>query len=395
MKIQKNTLLLVITLLTLLSCQGQNKTSSISKLVGGGCDGCEIMYIDMPEVIQSVDTSSGWYEGGQKLLLTGTVYQIDGRTPASNVILYYWQTESQGSYTSKESQSPKSKVHGHIRGWVKTNTKGQYAIYTNRPGVYPDKSEPAHIHFSIKEPDVKNEYYPDNVVFDDDPLLLPYIKKNTLKNRGGSGIVRILLDANLQVAEHDIILGLNIPDYPKKADKTSGLNIGDDQPSFIPYHAYGPDKGTQTCPVCKYGRYHGIIYFVGNHPNWNEIKKWLAFLEKEAETREKYLKVYFVYGNEKGFLKAQRQKELEQLGKELNIKHTALTFVPSFNDHETEADLNKINASSENTFIIYKHRSIVDKYLNLKALPENFIKISDALDRTQGKYFNLQEPKYH
>jgi protocatechuate 3,4-dioxygenase beta subunit len=395
MKIQKNILLIAITWFTLLSCQGQNKTSNISQLVGGGCDGCEIMYIDMPKILPSIDTSSGWHEGGQKLLLTGTVYQIDGRTPASNVILYYWQTDSQGSYTPKDNQSPKSKVHGHIRGWVKTDTKGQYAIYTNRPGVYPDKNEPAHIHFSIKEPDVKNEYYPDDVIFDDDPLVLPYIKRNTLKNRGGSGIVRILLNGKLQVAEHDIILGLNIPHYPKKANKTSGLNIGDDQPSFIPYHAYGPDKGTQTCPVCKYGRYHGIIYFVGNHTNWNEIKKWLAFLEKEAETREKYLKVYFVYGNENGFSKAQRQKELEQLGKELNIKRTALTFVPSFNDHETEADLNKINASSENTFVIYKHRSIVEKYLNLKALPENFTKISDALDRTQGKYFNLQEPKYH
>lgn len=82
-------------------------------------------------------------------------------------------------------------------------------------------------------------------------------------------------------AEHNIIPGLNIPNYPetKKSEKQSGLQLGEDNPSFIPYHAFNPDKGTRACPVCKYGRYHGIVYFVGNNPNWNDIKKWLTFLE--------------------------------------------------------------------------------------------------------------------
>lgn len=396
MKTTKIILWAVTFSLTLVSCKGQRKVSSPDKIVGGGCDGCELMFIDMPSKISSVDTSSGWHKNGQKLLLTGTVYNIDGRTPAPDVVLYYWQTDPEGKYSSEANQNPKTKRHGRIRGWVKTDSKGKYSIYTNRPGVYPDKAEPAHIHFSIKEPDVNNEYYPDDVIFDDDALVLPHLKKNSPKNRGGSGIVRILLDDKLQIAEHDIILGLNIPDYPKKAPElnNSGLNIGEDQPSFTPFHAYGSDRGTQTCPVCKYGRHHGILYFVGNKPDWNDIKKWLTFLEKEASVREKYLKVYFVYGNEKGFSKAQRQKELELLGKELNIKHTALTFVPSFNDAETEAHLNKINADLDNTFIIYKHRSIVDKYLNLKPSTENFRKIAASLSRTQSKYFNLQEPNY-
>jgi protocatechuate 3,4-dioxygenase beta subunit len=380
--------------LIVFSCEGQNKRSA--SIVGGGCDGCELMYIDMPKQLNAVDTSAGWFSTGQKLLLTGTVYQLDGRTPAPNVLLYYWQTDLTGKYTPEVNQNIKTKVHGKTRGWVKTDHKGHYAIYTNRPGVYPDKSEPAHIHISIKEANIKNEYFIDDVVFDDDPYLLPYIKKNKAKNRGGSGIVRVLLNRDVQVAEHDIILGLNIPNYPKHATtkSTSGLKIGEDQPSFIPFHAYGPDKGTQACPVCKYGRYHGIIYFVGNHPNWIEIKKWLAFLEQEAKKREKYLKVYFVYGNKTGYSKATRQTELELLGKELNIQLSALTFVPSFDDIATEANLNQINAEIENTFIIYKQRSIVDKYINLKPSEKNFGVISKALHRTQGEYFNLPEPKH-
>jgi protocatechuate 3,4-dioxygenase, beta subunit len=62
--------------------QSSDKTSANSSApVGGGCDGCEIMYIGMPASINSTDTSAGWYEKGQKLLLTGTVYKKGGRIP--------------------------------------------------------------------------------------------------------------------------------------------------------------------------------------------------------------------------------------------------------------------------------------------------------------------------
>lgn len=383
-----------------IACQAQNtqfqpetiRTNSGDIIVGGGCDGCELMYIGMPDKINAVDTSAGWNEMGQKLLMTGKVFQIDGKTPASDVVIYYWHTDTDGLYSLGKGMHPKAKEHGHLRGWVKTGHDGGYAIYTNRPASYPNEYLPAHIHLSIKEPDVANEYYTDDIVFDDDKMLVPYFKKYPPENRGGSGVVRVLLDGNLQVAEHDIILGLNIPDYPKKSslEKQSGLNIGEDQPSFIPYHAYGPDKGTQTCPVCKYGRYHGIVYFVGETPNWEDIKQWLQFLEMESIRRQQYLKAYFVYGNAKSYDKKARQTELETLGRELGIQKTALTFVPSFTDNATEADLNQINPAVDNTFVIYKHRRIIDKYVGLSATPENFRLISDVLDKTKGIYFGLE-----
>jgi len=217
-----------------------------------------------------------------------------------------------------------------------------------------------------------------------------------MENRGGSGILRVLVSGDLQIAEHNIILGLNIPNYPEsiKTEKQSGLQIGEDQPSFIPFHAWGPDKGTRTCPVCKYGRYHGIVYFVGNNPDWSNIKKWLTFLELESVKRSKYLKAYFVYGNEKGYSKDTRTKELEQLGNELNLKNVALTFVPSMTDTESEVNLNKINPDVENTFVIYRHRSIIDKFIDIKPAEENFQKVSTTLDKTRGEYFNLQEPEH-
>ena len=388
-----------ILYLLLISCNEQTNhkpKNESNKIVGNGCDGCELMYIGMPKNISSIDTSSGWKEKGQKLIITGTTFQLDGKTPAPNVVIYYWQTDNNGYYSPKAEMDEKAKKHGHIRGWVKTDANGKYIIKTIRPAPYPNDILPAHIHLSIKEPDIENEYYTDEINFDDDKLLIPHLKKYRQENRGGSGITRILLKDSLQIAEHDIILGLNIPNYPKKRTlgKQSGLNIGEDQPSFLPFHAFGPDKATQVCPVCKYGRYHGIIYYVGNNPNWEEIKLWLTFLETETVKRKNHLKVYFVYGNENSYDKQKRQKQLEKLGIELNIKNTALTFVPSFSDQKTEANLNKINPSAENTFIIYKHRSIVGKYVDIKPTTQNFNSLSKTLDRTKGDYFDLPEPKH-
>lgn len=387
----------------LTSCNGQTKSGSqlqyssktnTKKIVGGGCEGCELMYVGMPEQISSAHTSIGWKEGKQKLIVSGKVLQLDGKTPAPNVIIYYWHTNDQGLYATTEQTS--AKAHGKLRGWVKSDKNGNYTIQTSRPAAYPGQDIPQHIHLSIKEPDIQNEYYAD-LYFDDDPLYLKHKKKYGNSDRAGTEILRILLDNEIQIAEHNIILGLNIPDYPirnTKSSSHSGLNIGEDQPSFIPFHAFGPDKGTQTCPVCKYGRYHGIIYFVGNQPNWEEIKKWLKYLDNESLIREKYLKAYFVYGNVNNYNQQKRQAELEKIGLELKLQKVALTYVPSLADTESEVNLNKINPSVENTFVIYRHRTIVDKYVNLKATPENFKVISEVLNKTKSDYFELPEPKY-
>lgn len=352
--------------------------------VGGGCDGCELMFVGMPSDISPTDTSAGWTEAGQKLLVKGVVYENDGRTPAANVVLYYWHTDSGGYYSPSEGMDATARRHGHIRGWVKTGADGKYAIRTVRPSPYPHRDTPAHIHVSIKEPRIANEYYIDELVFDDDDLLTA-ARRRQLENRGGSGILRPFTSGDLQIAEHDIILGLNIPNYPHTSptDNRSGLSIGENQPSFMPFHAYGPDKESKACPVCKYGRYHGIIYLVGNHPDWVDIRKWLAFLEQESVARGKYLKAYFVYGNENGYSKDKRQKELERLGSELNLRNVAVTFVPSMSDTESEINLSRVDPSVENTIVVYRNRTIVDKFVNLRATDTSFQMIASTLARTK------------
>ncbi|MBL0152987.1 MAG: intradiol ring-cleavage dioxygenase [Chitinophagaceae bacterium] len=387
--------LLGIFNLLLVSCHGQTKPakenpSPQNGIVGGPFENGEFMYIGMPENIHSTDTSAGWEQNGQKLLITGTIYKPDGKTPAPGVILYYYHTDIHGVYAGKQGLDPRVVRHGYIRGWVKSDANGKYAIYTIRPAPYPGRNIEAHIHPAIKEPNIDKEYYIDEFVFDDDKLLTSE-KRKRMENRGGSGVLRVLKQGDLQIAEHNIVLGLNIPNYPVSAKTTmnSGLQIGEDQPSFMPFHAYGPDKGSRACPVCKYGRYHGIVYFVGNKPNWGDIKKWLAFLEQQSVARSKYLKTYFVYGNDDQYSQEKRRAELEKIGAELKLKNMALTFVPSFSDSESEANLNKINKDAENTFVIFRNSSIIDKFINLNPTADNFNMIARVLDTKKGDYFGL------
>ena len=389
---------LIYLVFLLASCHAQTHTNGSS--AKQDMEHTPPIYYGIPETIPSQDTSAGWIQEGQKILLTGTVYQMDGQTPAADIIIYYYHTDIGGEYIHKKEVkrslplNSMGLTHGYIRGWVKTDKNGTYAIYTVRPGTYPSRAEPAHIHVSIKEPDLADHYYLDDFVFDDDRLLTSDRRKK-MENRGGSGVLRLVQGENLQIGERNIMLGLNVPAYPKgvNGDNLSGKNIGEDVISFTPFHAWGPDKGSKTCPICKYGWYQGILFFVGNNPNWDEIKEWLRFLEEESVKREKYLKVYFVYGNEYEFNALSRISTLERIGKELNLEKVALTFVSSFSDEKSEVHLNNINPAVENTFIVYKRSVVTDKFVNLKPSAENFEKISDGLDESVNEYFDLPRPK--
>ena len=214
----------IILCCSLTSCLGQIQSNHAavgaentdSLVVGGPFENDYYMYIGMPEIINSIDTSPGWNQNGQKLLITGTIYKLDGRTPAPDVILYYYHTDINGKYSKQGDLDARVLRHGYIRGWVKSDENGKYSIYTVRPRSYPDRDFAAHIHPAIKEPAIEKEYYIDEFVFDDDPLLTAD-KRRAMENRGGSGILRVLEKGDLQIAEHDIILGLNIPNYPQES----------------------------------------------------------------------------------------------------------------------------------------------------------------------------------
>jgi protocatechuate 3,4-dioxygenase, beta subunit len=179
-------------------------------VIGGGCDGCELMYQGMPENLSDADTSKGWNERGQKLVVEGTVFKPGGKNFAPDTVIYYWHTDNDGLYSKTADEET---VHGHLRGWLKTGLNGKFKIYTIRPASYPNSKIPAHIHFSIREPDIRNEYYIDDILFDDDKLLTEP-ERAKQEERGGNGIVKPKTVNDVQFVKRDIILGLNIPNYP-------------------------------------------------------------------------------------------------------------------------------------------------------------------------------------
>lgn len=194
--------------LVLLNCSGQE---SAAQLIGGPCQGCEAIYEYGNRTLTSIDTLPDFNHSHPKLKITGTVYQKDGNTPAENIILYIYHTNLEGIYPKKGNEKGWAQTHGYIRGWVKTGKDGRYTFYTFRPAPYPVITEPEHIHIIVKEPN-KNEYYIDNYIFADAPLLTDSFRKK-LRNRGGSGIVQAIRQEDLLVIKRDLILGLNIPNY--------------------------------------------------------------------------------------------------------------------------------------------------------------------------------------
>lgn len=212
---------LIAVVFTLYSCKGQF-TKSVndpsgpvgSSFVGVGCDGCELMFIDMPPVFHSIDTSPGWKEKGQSLVIHGQAFKRDGKTPAPGIIIYYWHTDNNGYYSPVAGMDPQTKRHGYIRGWIKTDESGRYTLYTIRPAPYPKEDMPAHVHLSVREPHISNEYYVDELVFDNDKLLTTE-KRAKLENRGGSGILKVESVNGRQEAKHTLVAGLNIPGYPQ------------------------------------------------------------------------------------------------------------------------------------------------------------------------------------
>ena len=181
--------------------------------VGGYCEGCEAAHMGRPRELASSVRIAPEGEPGEPLEMRGRVLRLDGRTPAPGVVLYLYHTDAKGIYPPAPGAEGFVRRHGRLRGWVKTDARGEYAFRTIRPAAYPSREEPAHIHVIVSEPGL-NEYYIDDYVFDDDPLLTP-ARRGRLRQQGGSGVVNLVKKDGVWRGARDIVLGLNVGGYPR------------------------------------------------------------------------------------------------------------------------------------------------------------------------------------
>ena len=354
---------------------GTSKDKTQKQTVGGGCEGCEAIY-ESPipfERLNNVDTLPDFNDAGPKIEISGIIYRQDGKTPAADVVLYVYHTDQKGVYPTKGNEKGWAKRHGYIRGWIKTDKNGFYKFYTLVPASYPDSRNPKHIHPTIKEPD-KNEYWIDEYLFDGDPYLQN--ERSDRPPRGSNGILKPVMKDGMLRATRNIILGFNVPGYPKAAAKMiqSGLAIGANCPAFDPLHLSGVDKGKTTCPMCKYGYGQGVMVWI-NHTNLEQMNDFARQMEKEMELRgDKKLRVFMIYMNpgykEKDQAADFTRDMVRKWCEQQQLNRVAVVWVPSPTDKES-ARLFKINEEAKNTVFVYKKRKVAAKWVNLDYTREN------------------------
>ncbi len=113
-------------------------------------------------------TIVGPNEPGEPLIVSGTIFAPDGRTPLEGINLMVYQTDATGRYSTSGfgGDNRDTRIHGHMR----TGSDGRYEFRTIRPGSYPGSRNPQHIHAYISGPGYP-EYWIEEYNFDDDPFV--------------------------------------------------------------------------------------------------------------------------------------------------------------------------------------------------------------------------------
>lgn len=198
----------VVAAATWLSAQGRAR----EPIVGQPCEGCEAVFEGMPATLSPTARIAPAREPGQALTVTGLVLDRDGR-PRPGVVVYAYHTDDGGLYPPPiTSVGAAGNRHGRLRGWAVSGPDGRYTFETIRPGAYPTREAPAHIHMHVIERGCST-YYLDDVMFTDDPLLTPARSAALSNGRGGSGVVTPVTRDGRWHVTRDIRLGLGVPGY--------------------------------------------------------------------------------------------------------------------------------------------------------------------------------------
>lgn len=169
------------------------------------CEGCEAIRERPPAARGWRTTIAGPDEPGDRMALSGRVVRPDGRTPAPGVVVYAYHTDATGVYPHRPDDRGWARRHGRLRGWAVTDSAGRYQFDTIRPGPYPGRTDPAHVHMIVQEPG-RREYWIDEVVFSDDPRVTPAYRA-AQSARGGPGEVTPTHDAGgAWTARRNIVL---------------------------------------------------------------------------------------------------------------------------------------------------------------------------------------------
>jgi protocatechuate 3,4-dioxygenase beta subunit len=143
-------------------------------------------------------------EPGEPLIVSGTIFAPDGRTPLKGISLYVYQTDVTGRYSAGgNGDNRNTRLHGQM--W--TNAEGRYEFRTIKPGAYPGRTDAAHIHAYVSGPGYP-EYWIDEYLFEDDSLVREELRRRNSEKgtfsailkltRGSDGVLRGVRDIKIE-----------------------------------------------------------------------------------------------------------------------------------------------------------------------------------------------------
>jgi len=134
--------------------------------------------IDVPDTISWRAVLAKKSDKDEPMIISGTVFQADGTTPAPNVLIYFYHTDSDGFYGRKGEVRDR-----HFRGWLLTDARGRYEISTIKPAPYPNRTEAAHVHMTLTGKNFKEDSI-DAILFEGDRFITAQ-DRSSAGDRGG------------------------------------------------------------------------------------------------------------------------------------------------------------------------------------------------------------------
>jgi protocatechuate 3,4-dioxygenase beta subunit len=164
----------------------------------------------------------------------------------------------------------------------------------------------------------------------------------------------------------------------------SGPSVGDKLSAFEPTHVAGPDKGTNTCPVCKYGAIPAVQVWVNGDSSANVIKL-AGQLESAIKTQgSKNLKAFIVFVNTGGVSDEEFAKSVTEIADKSKSPDVAFTYVSKSDPSVSRYKIN-LDADVKNTVLFYKDRAVKTNGVNLKSIKDG-LKTIVTTNTSMGGY---------